>query len=98
MNSLKIKGKWRSEFALLEFASAIIAISAPEAALFRMFLPEKPIFFVPEYNAARFPNNIRLGQINYDLIFVGSDNMFNIDGLCAFITEYVMSFPSTSSQ
>jgi glycosyltransferase involved in cell wall biosynthesis len=88
MNSLKIKGKWRSEFALLEFASAIIAISAPEAALFRMFLPEKPIFFVPEYNAARFPNNIRLGQINYDLIFVGSDNMFNIDGLCAFITEY----------
>ena len=89
LTSFRIIGRWRSEFALLGLASALIAIAAPEAGLFRLCFPEKPVFFIPDYSSARLletPIEPRL--MDCDVVFVGSDNTFNVDGLCAFIYDY----------
>ena len=89
LTSFRIIGRWRSEFALLGLASAMIAIAAPEAGLFRLCFPEKPVFFIPDYSSARLleaPIEPRL--MDCDVVFVGSDNTFNVDGLCAFIYDY----------
>ena len=86
LTSFRIIGRWRSEFALLGLASALIAIAAPEAGLFRLCFPEKPVFFIPDYSSAGLletPIEPRL--MDCDVVFVGSDNTFNVDGLCAFI-------------
>ena len=73
LTSLKIVSKFRSEFSLLAAASALIAIAAPEAGLFRLCFPKKPVFFVPEYTSARAPiAKSEAIRIDYDLVFVGS--------------------------
>ncbi len=89
LTSLKIVSKFRSEFSLLGAASALIAIGAPEAGLFRLCFPKKPVFFVPDYSGASGPIAKSPGsRTDYDLVFVGSENPFNVDGLCEFIDEY----------
>ena len=86
LTSFRIIGRWRSEFALLGLASALIAIAAPEAGLFRLCFPEKPVLFIPDYSSALFLETpIEPGLMDCDVVFVGSDNAFNVDGLCAFI-------------
>jgi glycosyltransferase involved in cell wall biosynthesis len=89
LTSSKIVSKFRSEFSLLGAASALIAIGAPEAGLFRLCFPKKPVFFVPDYTSGRAPiAESEAIRIDYDLVFVGSENPFNVNGLCEFIDEY----------
>jgi glycosyltransferase involved in cell wall biosynthesis len=89
LTSSKIVSKFRSEFSLLGAASALIAIGAPEAGLFRLCFPKKPVFFVPDYTSGRAPTaESEAVRIDYDLVFVGSENAFNVNGLCEFIDEY----------
>jgi glycosyltransferase involved in cell wall biosynthesis len=89
LTSSKIVNKLRSEFSLLGAASALIAIGAPEAGLFRLCFPKKPVFFVPDYTSRRAPiAESEAIRSDYDLVFVGSENAFNVNGLCEFIDEY----------
>ena len=89
LHSARIGRKCRSELALLEHASALVAIASPESGLFRLCFPEKPVFFVPDYET---PSNVEAAThgnaIEYDMAFIGSENPFNVDGLGRFIREH----------
>ncbi|MBV9530126.1 MAG: glycosyltransferase family 4 protein [Bradyrhizobium sp.] len=90
LTSRKIVGKFRSEFSLLGIASALIAISRIEAGIFRLFLPDKPVFFVPDYGSIKPKPKIISASRNfdYDLLFVGSDNPLNVMGIVGFIRSH----------
>lgn len=83
--SLKIVEKYRSELALLETADAVIAISPVEAGLFRMLIPNNRIFYIPEYSDS--DAGVTSSEADYDLLFVGSDNPFNLQGLLQFLDQ-----------
>jgi glycosyltransferase involved in cell wall biosynthesis len=99
LTSFKITGKFRSEFSLLESVRAIIAIARVEAGIFRLFLSPKPVFFVPDYGSAGLrPVAADADSFDYDLLFVGSDNVLNARGIVdflrthsAFLTTYNMA-------
>jgi glycosyltransferase involved in cell wall biosynthesis len=81
---LRVIGKFRSEMALLERAGAIIAIAPPEHGLFRLLYDNDNIFYVPKYQGAPQPSDPGT-KPEYDLVFVGSDNHFNVLGLAEFL-------------
>lgn len=83
-SSLRIIGKFRSETALLSLADAVVAISPPEAILFRTIAPGPEVFYVPSYKQATCDLTDQ-PQANHDLLFVGADNNFNVDGLAGFV-------------
>jgi glycosyltransferase involved in cell wall biosynthesis len=89
LTSSKIMGKLRSELALLETASMLIALAVPEATLFRLCFPDKPVLFVPALNTFPISDSpIDPTLMDNDIVFVASDHIFNIDGLCMFIQQY----------
>lgn len=88
LTSLKIAGKFRSEMSLLESASALIGIAPPESSLFRLCFPQKTVFFVPDYGGAETKPRNDLSLFDYDLLFVGSENHFNICGIIAFMEAH----------
>jgi len=88
LSDLKSMVQARLEIELLNSASALIAIAIPEAKMFRLFFPKMPIYFIPTYGhqvqeQVTFPQTHR-----YDLLFVGSENAHNVEGLCDFINTY----------
>jgi glycosyltransferase involved in cell wall biosynthesis len=86
LSSRKIARKYRSEVKLLESAGALIGIAPTETGLFRMWFPSKTVFFVPDYGVAEAPaGNDDPALPVYDVLFVGSENVFNIDGIVEFM-------------
>ena len=86
LTSRKITGKFRSEFSLLGSAAALIAIARTEAGIFRLFFPDKPVFFIPNYGSPKCkPHTADARSFDYDLLFVGSDNPFNARGIVGFM-------------
>jgi glycosyltransferase involved in cell wall biosynthesis len=89
LTSLRIVCKFRTEFSLLDAAKAIIAIAWVEASIFRLFLRPKPIFFIPDYGSREVRlSNIDVRSSDYDLLFVGSDNVLNARGIVHFMKNH----------
>jgi glycosyltransferase involved in cell wall biosynthesis len=86
LTSVKTMLKARMEFELLSKPAGLIAIAPPEAAIFRLFYPNMPVYLVPAY---QLPSaEIAEEDVCYDILFVGSENTLNVDGLCGFIASH----------
>jgi glycosyltransferase involved in cell wall biosynthesis len=86
LTSRRIAEKFRSETGLLQSALSLLAIARTEAGMFRLFFPHKPVFFLPKYSVASHRNpDTRQGGGDIDLLFIGSRNPFNVDGILHFI-------------
>ncbi|MDZ7283003.1 glycosyltransferase family 4 protein [Sphingomonas sanguinis] len=80
--------KFRSETSLLTACAATIGIANADTALFRLCLGDKPILFIPDFGTIRVAqtrsNQASIGR----LLFVGSDNPFNVEGLAHFLATW----------
>jgi glycosyltransferase involved in cell wall biosynthesis len=89
ITSRRIGAKFRSEFGLLGSAAALIAIAPVETGLFRLGLPGKRVFYVPRYGGEA---SERMAQPSsphrYDILFVGSENPFNVQGILDFVSRH----------
>jgi glycosyltransferase involved in cell wall biosynthesis len=89
LTSPRIICKFRTEFSLLDAAKAIIAIAWVEASIFRLFLPPKPVFFIPDYGSREGRlRDVDVRSSDYDLLFVGSDNVLNARGIVDFMKNH----------
>ncbi|WP_321865216.1 glycosyltransferase [Paraburkholderia tropica] len=88
LTSRRIAEKFRSETGLLQSALSLLSIARTEAGMFRLFFPHKPVFFLPKYSVAshRTTATPHAGR-DIDLLFIGSRNPFNVDGILHFINE-----------
>lgn len=89
-SSLRSTQKFRGELALLDAAGAIIAISPMEASFFRMMLTDAEIFYIPHFGpsyASAAGEDGLDARYKYDLVFVGSHNILNVNGLLRFWRE-----------
>lgn len=82
---IRVMGKLRSELWALSAAGGLIAIAPPENAMFRLFFPDVPVFYVPSYPAASRARHNGEGAVAYDLLFVASENHFNVGGFSNFV-------------
>ncbi|MGC1303401.1 MAG: glycosyltransferase family 4 protein [Caulobacteraceae bacterium] len=82
---LRVLGKFRSEAFLLGVAGGLIAIAAPEAAMFKLWYPTKPIFYIPKYPRAEAGPGPKDKIFKYDILFLGSEHHFNVEGIVDFI-------------
>jgi glycosyltransferase involved in cell wall biosynthesis len=89
-SALRSVFKFRSEIALLSTAQAVIAISPTEAHLFRLLVDDAKVLYIPEFNQDGKVQDAETEDAEdflYDLVFVGSDNILNVDGLIGFLEE-----------
>lgn len=86
LTSVKTMLSARAELELLDHADTLIAIAPPEAAIFRLFYTSKPVLLIPAYTVT--PAALRADTFRYDLLFVGSENILNVDGLIGFVTAH----------
>lgn len=90
ITSTRIIEKFRSEIGLLQSAGALLSIAKTETGMFRLFFPDKQVFFLPNYRAAGpQAGAIRVSSpgYDYDMLFVGSRNPFNVDGIAGFLAS-----------
>jgi len=90
-SALRSISKFRSEIALLSTARAVIAISPTEAHFFRMLVDDAKVLYIPEFNQDGKVQDLETEDAEdflYDLVFVGSDNILNVDGLIGFLEEH----------
>jgi glycosyltransferase involved in cell wall biosynthesis len=83
--------KFRSEIALLSTAQAVIAISPTENHFFGMLVDRAKVLYIPEFNQEARVEEVEpeaAEDFLYDLVFVGSDNILNVDGLIDFLQEH----------
>ena len=83
--------KFRSEIALLSTAQAVIAISPTENHFFGMLVDGARVLYIPEFNQEARVEEVETEDAEdflYDLVFVGSDNILNVDGLIGFLQEH----------
>jgi glycosyltransferase involved in cell wall biosynthesis len=81
----KSLARLRGEIAVLGAAKSTIAISQVEAGFFRVLFGDRPVHLIPSYVAPRVPSETLDGVKTTDLLFVGSNNSYNRDGLKKFI-------------
>jgi glycosyltransferase involved in cell wall biosynthesis len=82
--------KFRSEIALLSTAQAVIAISPTEAHFFRMLVDNAEVLYIPDFNQdgkVQEAEREDSEDFLYDLVFVGSDNILNVEGLIGFLED-----------
>ena len=90
-SALRSISKFRSEIALLSTAQAVIAISPTEAHFFRMLVDDAKVLYIPGFNQDSKVQEVEAEDAEgflYDLVFVGSDNTLNVDGLIGFLEEH----------
>lgn len=79
----------RSEAAVLAAASAIVSISPVDQAILSALSPANPNFYIPSYNSDYAPLvPAAASAMEHDVLFVGSGNDFNADGLSRFIAAH----------
>ncbi len=86
LGQLRTLGKLRSELCTLELLNGLIAIAPGEAGLFKLLYADKPVWYVPQYTGPRTVER-RAATADFDLLFVGSENMFNVEGLTRLLTK-----------
>jgi hypothetical protein len=78
--------KLRNEIASLNSASALISISPLERAFFKLFTRISNNFYIPSYLQKKIiESDLKDSEFIFDLCFVGSDVLFNIEGFIDFI-------------
>lgn len=81
--------KARGELAVLGAAGALIGIAPAEVSFFRMLLPGVQTYYVPKYSGSSSPIlQSPAPGLCYDLLFVGSENPFNVHGVIEFMQEH----------
>lgn len=85
--SLRVIGKMRSELAMLELASGAIMISPVDDIVLRSLIPNLNSFYVPTYATGITSAAIETDH-QFDLLFVGANNNFNLLGVIDFITSH----------
>ena len=85
-SSLRVMAKLRSEVAILARARVVVAIGFKDAEFFRTFVPEVPTLYVPIYRRESWQIHPNPKNSEFDLLFVASENPFNIDGFLQFWT------------
>jgi glycosyltransferase involved in cell wall biosynthesis len=83
--------KFRGEIALLSTAQAVIAISPTETHFFGMLVDGAKVLYIPEFHQETRAEEVETEDAEdflYDLLFVGSDNILNVDGLIGFLQEH----------
>lgn len=80
--------KLRSEMALLDTAGMVLAISPVEFSFFRLLLRAPRLAYVPTWTASRPVPAPTRGEPDYDLVFVGSDYVMNVRGLCDLLVQH----------
>lgn len=90
LSSVRGLMRLRQEVSVLSVAAGIVAISRTEEYVYRNLAPLSRVYFVPLYERVRAqvqtttPN--ALHDYDYDLLFVGSANKVNEQGLLQFVT------------
>ena len=75
--------RMRAEVGQLAVLRGLIAISQSEAAIFRSLLPAGNILLIPKF--LRDEVVVPQAEKSIDLLFVGSNNAFNVDGVARFL-------------
>lgn len=87
ISDIRVMGKLRSEAWVLGAVGGLIAIAPPESAMFRLWYPDVPVFYIPSYPEAEMGARAMRDEPRYDLLFVGSENHFNVDGISRFLSD-----------
>lgn len=87
-SAMKVSLKARSEIEIVSLSSATVAISVLEANLLRLLAPQTQVFFVASFEAENKIKRNNRNNFEFDLLFVGSQNPFNIEGICDFISHH----------
>lgn len=93
---LRVLEKFRCEMSLLGDVAGIISLAAADTGLLRLCLGDRPVLFVADFGApvadvarhapeGRAPDAIGAPR---RLLFVGSDNPFNVDGISDFLSRH----------
>lgn len=86
----RVVQKFRSEMSLLAACGGTIGIASADTALFRLCLGDAHVLFVPDFATMSGDMAGGAGRVKRDasqgrLLFVGSDNPFNVAGLMHFM-------------
>lgn len=89
LNSVSALLRLRGEIAMLSAARAVISIAAQETAFFKLVFPGDT-FYVPTFGEGDSVIRRRLDpeRYEYDLLFVASENMFNVQGFLKFYSDF----------
>ncbi|MDS9468935.1 glycosyltransferase [Paracoccus sp. MBLB3053] len=71
----------RYEIAALASVRALVAITGNEAYFYRNMLPSSKVYYVPDYQPVDAIPHSPEERLDYDLLFAGSGNVINRDGL-----------------
>lgn len=88
LSSWKSLLRLRSEIGMLGQAGAVIAISQAEAGFFRVLFGAGNVLLIPIFTKANTIEALPAEEARCDLLFVGSDNIFNRDGIKSFIRQF----------
>jgi glycosyltransferase involved in cell wall biosynthesis len=87
-SSVRTLAKLRGELSAISLADAVVAISPFEAQLYAALSPATKVFYIPRYVAPpRAEAAFSPSTLDYELLFVGSENRLNVDGLLSFLAE-----------
>lgn len=78
--------KFRKEINLLGLAAGVVTIAPPEQAMLNLLFGDKDIIYIPTYLAQASAGSS--AEYDFDLLFVGSNNHFNVVGLIDFIEAH----------
>ena len=79
--------KLRNEIACLNAVSGLICISPPERAIFQVLTQSRNKFYIPTYFKCEkelIETRSSESEFRFDLLFVASDNVFNVQGFSEF--------------
>lgn len=86
--SVRTLAKLRGELSAIALADAVVAISPFEAQLYAALSTSTKVFYIPRYVAQpRVEVSFDPSELDYQLLFVGSENVLNVDGLSKFVAE-----------
>jgi glycosyltransferase involved in cell wall biosynthesis len=88
-NSVDALLRLRGEIGMLSIARAVIGISATETAFFKLLFAGDT-FYIPSFGRSEAVIRERLesGGYEYDLLFVASENTFNVEGFLKFCFQF----------
>ncbi len=77
----------RSGLGLLSAVAGVIAISNAEAEVFHILLPDTATFYVPRFSSPAIAVDRGVPR-TIDILFVGSLNRYNVEGLSAYLSAH----------
>lgn len=85
--SVRAATKFLKENAVIDHCYAVIAIQLHEAAHFSLVASNTKIICVPSYGYGS-PVALDAPHTKYDIVFVGSENFLNVQGILRFLCEH----------